>query len=205
MALMAMGANAQGSYRVPSDWKTGDVTSVTGVTMSYGDFSNLKSVPEKFTDTSYEYKVSASSNATDADGKTCNVKTSNLVPSTGGFVKFVPTVAGTIAIAYKLNKSKIQYFVEDGNILKQEENNTTESVYNLTSFTVKANSVYYVYTQGSKMDFFGFDFTTNTTGISNVGAVVPAATDGVEYNMTGVPAKSGAKGVVIVNGKKVVK
>lgn len=202
MACMAVCAYAQGAYYIPSDWsaKNGDTeTSVAGITMTWGDFKSLKSVSDKFDDAKFDYKVTGSSNATNATGAVCN-DGKDLVPVTGGFVKFEPTVAGTLSVAYKVGSGKTQYFVEDGVLAKTVANDGEDSSYNLTDISVKANSVYYVYTQGSKMDFFGFKFETSSTGIKSISA--ESAADAPAYNLAGQRVAKDAKGLVIVNGKK---
>ena len=80
-----------------------------------------------------------------------------------------------------------------------------KSVYLKTDFPVKAGVKYYAYTEGSKMDVFGFKFALGTsTGISSVNAAA-AKKNGKTYNMAGQEVSSSAKGLIIKNGKKYVK
>lgn len=143
------------------------------------------------------YKVTGSTNAA----------VSNMVPSSGAYVAFEATKDGVVTFCYKLNKNKTQHFVDqDGNkVVESIPETSGTSVYKKTDFPVKAGVKYYSYTEGSKMDVFGFKFALGTsTGISSVNAAA-AKKNGKTYNMAGQEVSSSAKGLIIKNGKKYVK
>lgn len=57
---------------------------------------------------------------------------------------------------------------------------------------------------GSKLAFYGYQFTPGTdTGISNINAS-EAANEGATFNLLGQKVASNAKGLVIKNGKKFI-
>lgn len=71
------------------------------------------------------------------------------------------------------------------------------------TFNVAAGGTYYVLAAGTKLGFFGFKFTTGTSGISNINAS-EAANEGATFNLMGQKVASNAKGLVIKNGKKFI-
>ena len=78
------------------------------------------------------------------------------------------------------------------------------SPYLTVGFDVEANETYYVFCNGSKLGFFGYVFTPGgSDGISTVKAT--QAENGAIYNLAGQKVAEGYKGVVIQNGRKVVK
>ena len=200
---MAASVNAQGAYyvangEVPEPNST--ITSVPNITMTWGDdtWKENKLVDKKFaSDAKFTYKVTGSSNAS----------VSNMVPSSGAYVMFEATKDGVVSFAYKLNKNKTQHFVDQNGekVIESIAETTGSSVYNLTDFPVKAGVKYYTYTEGSKMDVFGFKFALKeTTGITNVNAT-SSANSGKTYNLAGQEVSGSYKGLVIKNGKKYVK
>lgn len=131
-------------------------------------------------------------------------ETNTMVPVSGAYVMFVAEKDGTVAFAYKLNKTKTQYFVDENNkeVIANIPETTGSSVYLLTEFPVKAGVKYYTYTRGSKMDVFGFKYTVgSTTGITNV-TTASSAKSSALYNLAGQQVNKDYKGVVIQNGKK---
>lgn len=183
---LAASVNAQGVYAV-SDGEIPEggskIISVPNITMTWGEdtWKDNKKVDGKFE--GMDYKVTGSSNAS----------VSNMVPSSGAYVAFEATKDGVVTFCYKLNKNKTQHFVD------QDGNKVVESI------PVKAGVKYYAYTEGSKMDVFGFKFALGTsTGISSVNAAA-AKKNGKTYNMAGQEVSSSAKGLIIKNGKKYVK
>lgn len=197
---LAASVNAQGVYAV-SDGEIPEggskIISVPNITMTWGEdtWKDNKKVDGKFE--GMDYKVTGSSNAS----------VSNMVPSSGAYVAFEATKDGVVTFCYKLNKNKTQHFVDqDGNkVVESIPETSGKSVYLKTDFPVKAGVKYYAYTEGSKMDVFGFKFALGTsTGISSVNAAA-AKKNGKTYNMAGQEVSSSAKGLIIKNGKKYVK
>lgn len=195
----AVSVYAQGTYYVPESFQPADngtVTDVANVTMTWGTGFNTSALVEgKFEDENFCYKVGGSTNPTKG----------SLTPTDGTYVKFVPTLAGTISVAYKLNKNKTQRFVEDGVEINTIAETTGSSQYLLTPFDVKANSTYYVFTDGSKMEFFGFIYTVGVKdGINNIATETEANANAPIYNLAGQQVSKDFKGVCIQNGKKFI-
>lgn len=196
---MAASVNAQGTYavaegEVPTANST--ITSVPNITMTWGNntWKDNKLVEDKFD--SFLYKVTGTENPSLSDG----------IPTSGAYVVFEPTIDGTVSFAYKLNKNKKQYFIDEegNNVIDPIAETTGSSIYPLTDFAVKANKKYYTYTAGSKMDVFGFKFTEGTSGINSAISEVSADADAATYNVLGQKVASNAKGLVIKNGKKFI-
>lgn len=122
----------------------------------------------------------------------------------GTFYLLTPSIDGNITVAVVLNADKAFYIEEDGTALEQYNGIKVDSKYYGTySFPVKANKTYKVYCAGSKLGFYGFEYTTEATGIQSAKAEKAANTE--SYNLAGQKVSENYKGVVIMNGKKVVK
>ena len=122
----------------------------------------------------------------------------------GTFYLLTPSIDGKITVAVVLNADKAFYIEEDGTALEQYNGIKVDSKYYGTySFDVKANKTYKVYCAGSKLGFYGFEYTTEVTGIQSAKAEKAANTE--SYNLAGQKVSENYKGVVIMNGKKVVK
>ena len=103
--------------------------------------------------------------------------TSN-IPTKGTFYKFKATTTGLLAVDVKLgtsnNKLRPLYVSENGTLVTAKLNDNAEvgkgetpdatSAYDNdpVTFPIKANTDYYVYVTGSKLGFYGFDFTPVT-------------------------------------------
>lgn len=208
-AILAVAANAQGSYYLTADNTGTDVTAGTQVTavdnivMTYGGaFKDGKAAKNNFKDidTNFAYKVTASADPGDFDA------TNTDVPTSGGFITFKASVAGTVGVAYKLNKNKSQYFVDEDNksVIEAIAGATDKSTYLYTEFPVVADKTYYVYTKASKIEFYGFKFTTEGTDGINTAKAETAIENGVMYNANGQQVGKNYKGLVVKNGKKFV-
>ena len=84
---------------------------------------------------------------------------------TGGtFYTIVPTYDGTVSVAVCLNADKAFYVLEDGTALSDYDGiKESAKYYGTYSFAVKAGSSYKVYCSGSKLGFFGFEYTYGTS------------------------------------------
>ena len=72
------------------------------------------------------------------------------------------------------------------------------------TFKATANETYYVFNKNTQIGFHGFEFTPgDATGISNITAVNQAKKS-VRYNLAGQQVGASYKGIVIVNGKKMI-
>ena len=136
----------------------------------------------------------------------------------GTFYTIVPKYDGVISAAVVLNANKKFHLMVDGEPNATfEENTVTEKYYGTFEFNVKAGSTYKFYCDGSKLGFYGFDYTwgpevepVNEISIAEKAAIVGIATvstdkqQGVYYNLQGVRVAQPTKGLYIINGKKVV-
>ena len=76
-------------------------------------------------------------------------------------------------------------------------------VYPIISVAVSQGTVEVTYPTGS-MNFYAFTFTPGTTGISST-VETQKANDGATYNLTGQRVDKNYKGIVISDGKKVIR
>lgn len=195
--FMATSVYAQGTYAVSNGVVPeggSKITSVPNITMTWGEdnWKDNKKVNGKFD--GMDYKVTGSSNAA----------VSNMVPSSGAYVAFEATKDGVVTFCYKLNKNKTQHFVDqDGNKVVESIHETSgTSVYLKTDIPVKAGVKYYTYTEGSRMDVFGFKYLVNEkVTITEAGFATFAASYPVDYSANGLEAYAVkyANGTLIYN------
>lgn len=219
---MAASMNAQGTYAVQVGDKVnaGDqITSVANVTLTYMENDGTAFAGGKKT-----------INWADADftAYVCGVNSGKLVSGaapTGCVYKFDTKVAGTLTVAVQLNAEKGLHVLgsdfaevalasynlpsaKDGASQEMTQNAKNENIVAVKSngtitFNVAAGGTYYVLAAGTKLGFFGFKFTSGTSGISNINAS-EAANEGATFNLLGQKVASNAKGLVIKNGKKFI-
>ena len=85
----------------------------------------------------------------------------------GTFYTIVPKYDGTITVAVRLNNGKKFYIKEDGTSMAGYDGITIATPTNTSySFPVKAESSYKIYCNGSKLGFFGFDYTGYTKPVT---------------------------------------
>ena len=219
---MAASVNAQGTYTVAEgdEVTAGDqITSVNNVTLTYCENAGTAFAVGKKT-----------TNWADADfgAYVCGKNSGKLVSGaepTGCVYKFDTKVAGTLTVAVQLNSAKGFHVIgsdfaevalasynlpsaKDGESQTMTQNEKGENIVTAKSNgTVTINAVaggtYYVLATGTKLGFYGFKFTSGTTGISNINAS-EAANEGATFNLLGQKVASNAKGLVIKNGKKFI-
>ena len=229
---MAMSVNAQ-SYKIAADEAPAagtQITSVPNIKMTFGASgdaawkaakSNGDALKEA---TNYPAKTDGNGvNPVDANNK--GFDKGGGVPTKGTFYLFEPTVDGKLEVFIVCNADKVFYVMEDGtNIatslsaispkaygedgvaiddLTFEDGKFSSKVYGTVTFDVKAGKKYHVAVAGSKLGFGCFTFPASATGIESVKAV--AADNAAEYNLAGQKVGAGFKGLVIKNGKKVIK
>lgn len=177
----------------------------------------------------YVSYIQGKNNAKDAAGKGYSVANANL-PTTGCYYVFSASKPGKVEIGMQLGDAK-SFFVCDGETGQNSVTKTlidkkgatvtlgvntdsksgkdipesvAEKFYGTVNFNVEANKSYYVFCTGSKLAFYGYQFTPGTdTGISNINAS-EAANEGATFNLLGQKVASNAKGLVIKNGKKFI-
>ena len=213
-AFMAASVNAQGTFALqngdPESAAGTQVTSVDNIIFTWGvagdeDFKggNKKSgvLNEALGSTAY------------CEGNGKNGKL------TGGTVYFFePSVNGTITVGFVLNSGKAFYVQDvDGNnidfTVTDAEGNAVELTNGgkladkltggLAKFNVTSGKKYAVYCTGSKLGFFGFKFEGGSASVNAI--EVDQNVDSPAYNVAGQRVSDNAKGLVIKNGKKVIR
>lgn len=235
VAAMAINANAQSYKIAEGDKFTvgQEITSVANIKMIFGGAAQTykdKNDADK-TDTwkdavahttafeSVGYAASTDGNGNNPVG---DDNKSSLTPTRGTFYVFEPAAAGSLEVCGVFNADKTVVVSEDGvditstitykgtaedgteiEGLTFTDNKFSAKLYGTLTFNVKAGSKYYVMIQGSKMGFAGFTFTAG--GESGIASVKAAKANAAEYNLAGQKVAAGFKGLVIKDGKKVIK
>ena len=116
---------------------------------------------------------------------------------------FMPSINGSITVAVVLNADKKFHISEDGTDMAGFEGFTVaEKFYGTYSFNVKAGSTYKVWCDGSKLGFYGFELSDQATAVKGIKNI--AENNGVAYNLAGQKVGKDYKGVVIMNGRKML-
>ena len=175
-----------GSYAVAADdiASGAQITSVEGITMTYGTSETWTSGSGKVTVGDQTFEVYAST------GENCS-PTNGAVPTAGPYVVFAPKYDGTVTgIVSNAGNNKKGYIVknEDNNLVNGTvlidgaevawESGTpynSEAKYNGgVTFEVEAGATYYFYMAGSKMRFNGFIYSyEEATEVAPEAPVVP--------------------------------
>ena len=124
----------------------------------------------------------------------------------GTFYTIVPVYDGTIDVAVVLNADKAFYVEEDGTALTDYNGITVAAKYYGTySFKVSAGKSYKVYCAGSKLGFYGFEYTYTP---SQSDPEDQPADDGVDYTLSvgtseyGTVAFKNAAGEAIITAQE---
>ena len=117
-------------------------------------------------------------------------------------------MAGQIEVGVVLNKDKAFYVLEDGTPMSDYNGITVaEKYYGTYSFKVKAGKTYIVTCAGSKLGFYGFNYTYTadgtTVGINEIGTLSQPAVEGI-FTLSGQRLDKPQKGLNIINGRKVM-
>ena len=200
VCAMALTANAQGKYAMEETEEVAYGTQpakdkrVTNCKMYFGD-PTLDS-GEAFKAAQADAQVDGYTAYTQGNGVNGNKE--------GGTVYvFQPAIAGNITVAVVLNAEKKFHISEDGTDMAGYEGITVaEKYYGTYTFDVKAGSTYKVWCDGSKLGFYGFEFKEGSS--AGINTVKSASENGVRYNLSGQKVAEGYKGVVIMNGRKMI-
>lgn len=200
VCAMALTANAQGKYAMDEGEEVAYGTQpakdkrVTNCKMYFGD-PTLDS-GEAFKAAQADAQVDGYTAYTQGNGVNGNKE--------GGTVYvFQPAIAGNITVAVVLNAEKKFHISEDGTDMAGYEGITVaEKYYGTYTFDVKAGSTYKVWCDGSKLGFYGFEFKEGSS--AGINTVKSASENGVRYNLSGQKVAEGYKGVVIMNGRKMI-
>lgn len=185
------------------------------ITMTYGnDGQWTVGASDAMASEGFSNLAGGNVNPVDASGK--KYSSSKSVPTTGTYYVFNPTVNGTLYIASYVFTGKVVYVTENGSAISFKANGTTINSGNSISsdnyngyitFPVTKGKTYYLFGESTKIKIFGFNFVPEGTGIDNVNANVNANinANGKAYNLAGQEVDANYRGIVIINGKKVVR
>ena len=155
------------------------ITDVSGITLTFGaenDDDFFAGTPDSTLQEKYGFE-----SYTGGNDKNPNV--SGYTPNSGTFYKFeIGDCGGTLEVGIVLNSDKAFYVTDGtkaipGTVTDSSENivdnldyvdldgvKVTEKLTGgIVTFDVDANNTYYVYCTGSKLGFYGFEFTLYTT------------------------------------------
>jgi hypothetical protein len=198
---MALTANAQGKYAMEEGEEVAYGTQpakdkrVENCKMYFGDPDATGDLKD----------FSAAEADNHVDGYTAYTKGNNVNGNkeAGTVYVFQPAIAGNITVAVVLNADKAFHISEDGTDMAGYEGiKVDEKYYGTYTFDVKAGSTYKVWCDGSKLGFYGFEFKEGSS--AGINTVKSASENGVRYNLAGQKVAEGYKGVVIMNGRKMI-
>jgi hypothetical protein len=201
VCAMALTANAQGKYAMEEGEEVAYGTQpakdkrVTNCKMYFGDPDATGDLKD----------FSAAEADNHVDGYTAYTKGNNVNGNkeAGTVYVFQPAIAGNITVAVVLNADKAFHISEDGTDMAGYEGiKVDEKYYGTYTFDVKAGSTYKVWCDGSKLGFYGFEFKEGSS--AGINTVKSASENGVRYNLSGQKVAEGYKGVVIMNGRKMI-
>jgi hypothetical protein len=198
---MGLTANAQGKYAMEEGEEIAYGTQpakdkrVTNCKMYFGDPDATGDLKD----------FSAAEADNHVDGYTAYTKGNNVNGNkeAGTVYVFQPAIAGNITVAVVLNADKAFHISEDGTDMAGYEGiKVDEKYYGTYTFDVKAGSTYKVWCDGSKLGFYGFEFKEGSS--AGINTVKTASENCVRYNLSGQKVAEGYKGVVIMNGRKMI-
>jgi hypothetical protein len=201
VCAMALTANAQGKYAMEEGEEVAYGTQpakdkrVENCKMYFGDPDATGDLKD----------FSAAEADNHVDGYTAYTKGNNVNGNkeAGTVYVFQPAIAGNITVAVVLNADKAFHISEDGTDMAGYEGiKVDEKYYGTYTFDVKAGSTYKVWCDGSKLGFYGFEFKEGSS--AGINTVKSASENGVRYNLAGQKVAEGYKGVVIMNGRKMI-
>ncbi len=167
----------------------------------------------------YVAYIAGKNNPKDADDSGYDVEKKNK-PVKGCYYVFSAKKNGKVEIGIQLANNKA-FYVLDGETAENSvtktlvdksgktislnaEQKVDEKLYGTVNFEVVADKEYYVFCAGSKLGFYGYQFTPDSaTGISSV--ISSSGKSAATYNLAGQQVSDSYKGIVIKNGKKYVK
>lgn len=208
VAMMALGVNAQETYKVEVDFTPTDGATIQATEtckLQFGIDGGWKAASAA-TLGDFVAKTSGAQNPKDgefADGKSqgsgYSLSKHNL-PKSGTYYVITPSAAGSLKVGIELNSGKSFFVVKgDGNaisdfdIIDKEgtvqalnaDMATAAKVYGFVSLNVEANTSYYIFCTGSKLGLFGFTYSKEsvkldpTTTAAVKEAIDSSATTGI--------------------------
>ena len=211
VALMAVGANAQGKYGLIKESGAitagTQITSVDNIVMTFGDAGAAE-----FKDPKGDNKLNellGATGFTEGNGTNGN-------KDKGTIYYFEAKTAGTLTVGAVINADKgilvkkdnysgedvaFRVFDYEGNEVTVTDNKISDKTYGTIVVNIESGVKYAIGLAGSKMGYYGFKFETGATGINSVKATTE---DSSEYNLAGQQVDKNYKGVVVKNGKKMI-
>lgn len=189
--------------------KSGDVIELENITLTYGEAGGADFKAATADSHIEGYTACTAGNGTNGNN------------AGGTFYTLKPEKNGQISVAVVLNANKSFYIEEDGTALEDYNGiRVEEKYYGTYTFDVKAGSTYKVYCAGSKLGFYGFSYVfinnkrapiiPETTGIEDINSATEQ-NNGNVYSINGTMVRKAgesinglAKGLYIINGKKVI-
>lgn len=163
---VALGMQAQGKYALTEG--TGDfaagtkVTTVSNITMTFGVEGEAD-----YKDPVADAHVDGYTAYTAGNGV-------NGKEESGTQYSFAPVKNGKLTVAVVLNSGKFFFVTENGTALSNFNGITVdEKFYGTYEFDVKAGNIYKVYCTGSKLGFYGFEYTVSEGTEPGEDPVVP--------------------------------
>ncbi len=153
-------------------WDVKNNLSDTSNGLTFGEifYSNMEeSGTVTFTEGEKSYQldtfVQGTSNPVNAAGiNPQGALSTDRIPVTGAFIKFVPEKNGTFTLAAKTSGGKTTYITDGaGDVIKAIGDTTTSTTYDIIRTEVKAGQTYYVYSAGSKICLYYIGFTSDGT------------------------------------------
>lgn len=221
VAFCAMSVNAQETIAVDAadNYTDGQVLRSENCTVTLGNDGGTWTAKPSNVGNFTAY-VSGSNSPKDADGAGYKAENKN-VPTVGTYYVVQASKNGTVVLGMVLNGNKSFYIAgpdgssipssdfvikdKDGNeVTLSTDNKASEKVYGTVEFKVAANQPYTVFCAGSKLGFYGVEFTpSGESAIANISAD-KANENAPVYNLNGQKVSKDYKGVVVKNGKKYV-
>lgn len=167
MALVAMGAMAQGKFIVTEAIADGTVvSSVPGISVTFSDTWTVKDkAAVEYNGTTYSVCVGGAANPSPSP------KNGEKVPTSGCFIKFTPAAEGTVTLIANVNSGKNVWLFKDETKMESFTVNTGskangtsfgESYAGPISWEVEANATYTIALEGSKLMAYGFEYATSS-------------------------------------------
>jgi hypothetical protein len=183
LSMVALGASAFGQFKL-SDAAPFDadfayntkVTSVEGITMWFGDGNEDATADAD----AAKFKKAAGDGNAKGQGYTFSTAGNGVNGNKpkGTIYTFAPEADGYLTVAIILNADKQLYVTEDGVALEDYNGKkwTTKYYGEITEFPVKAGKIYRAYCSGSKMGFYGFNYTEGSALPATVEAAISSTT-----------------------------
>ena len=184
------------------------------ITMTYGnDGSWAVGARTAMESEGFSYVAGGQVNPVDENNK--KFSSSKKVPTTGTYYVFNPKVNGTLYIASSIFTGKVVYVTQNGVAMAFSLNgknyesgsviNANEETDGYIKINVTSGNEYYLFGESTKIKIYGFNFVPETTDIENVGWDDDEKINNKAYTLDGQEVDSNYRGIVIINGKVVIR